>query len=227
LNWFVESAAESRYRALGVPFLCAPYALNPAALPDASLVTPECGLLFVGSANRQRLGTTALLRLAGADLQIRGWGWTEALDRKPAAPGKSSNPFKEAARAAARSLLGSRIGGYLDDAALVDQLRRSAIVLGLNLGGEGPNAESYLKLRDLEFPGMGCCSLTQHHPDLASALDVGKEILTFHTPWEAARIAKDLARDPAACREIGHRARARVLAEHTWSARLPLIEARL
>ena len=223
LNWFVESGAEDRYRALGVPFLRAPYALNPEALPDASCVAPARALLFVGTAHRNRIRTAALLRLFGADLQVRGAGWTEAL----AAHAAPAHLVKRAGWAAVRTLLGTRIGGFLDDDAMLMELKRSAVVLGLNEGGTGRDAHSYLKLRDLEFPGMGCCYLTQDHPDLAEIFESRKDITTFRSPWEASRLAKDLARHPAECREIGRRARVRVLGEHTWSARLPQLEARL
>jgi hypothetical protein len=227
LNWFVESAAEDRYRALGVPYLRAPYALNPDQLPDASCAAPERALLFVGSANLARIRATALIRLSGADLHVRGWGWNEAVGPKPRPAGAPSSLLRRAARAAVRRLLKARVGGYLDDDTMLAELRRSAVVLGLNEGGAGPEAGSYLKLRDLEFPGMGCCYLTQHHSDLADIFCLGREVLTFRTPWEAGRLAKDLARHPSECREIGRRARARVLGEHTWSARIPLLESRL
>ena len=227
LNWFVESEAEERYHALGVPYLRAPYALNPDALPDASCITPDRALLFIGTASRNRIRAAALIRLTGADLQVRGWGWKEALEPKPTHARASSTLIKRVARAAVRTLLKTRVGGYLDDDTMLEELRRSAVVLGLNEGGVGPDAASYLKLRDLEFPGMGCSYLTQHHTDLADIFDLGREIITFRTPWEAGRLAKDLARHPAECRELGRRARARVLGEHTWSARLPLIESRL
>jgi hypothetical protein len=227
LNWFVESEAEARYKALGVPYLHAPYALNPNALPDASCNTQHNSLLFVGSASYSRIRAAAFLRLAGADLQVRGWGWKEALESPPGRAGASSSPVKRLARTAVRTLLGARVGGYLDDGALLGELRRSAVILGLNEGGTGLEACNYLKLRDLEFPAMGCCYLAQHHADLGKSFELGREILSFRTMWEASRLAKDLARHPAQCREIGRRARARVLGEHTWASRLPLIESRL
>jgi len=227
LNWFVESEAEKHYRALGVPFLRAPYALNPDALPDASCVTPEHALLFVGSANRFRIRAAAFIRLAGADLQVRGWGWNEALESKPTHDRLPSTLAKRVARAAVRALLGTRVDGYLDYDTMLKELRSSVVVLGLNEGGLGPDPPRYLKLRDLEFPGMGCCFLTQHNLDFADIFDLGREAVTFRTPWEASRLAQDLARHPSECREIGRRARARVLGEHTWSARLPLLESRL
>jgi hypothetical protein len=227
LNWFVESEAEERYRPLSVPYVCAPYALNPDALPDAACATPKRGLLFVGAANRIRIRAAALIRLAGADLHVRGWQWKEALEPRPAHGDVPSSIFKRAARGAVRKFLNARVGGYLDYNTMLEELRRSAVVLGLNEGGAGPKATSYLKLRDLEFPGMGCCYLTQFHSDLADIFSLGSEVMTFRTPWEAGRLAKDLARHPSKCREIGRRARARVLKDHTWSARLPLLESRL
>ena len=225
LNWFVESEAEERYRKLGVPFLRAPYALNPDALPDASCLTPEHGLLFVGSANRARIRAAALLRLFGADIQVRGWGWKEALEPKASRPNTPAALINRAARAAVRKLLGAKVGAYLNDDAMLMELRRSAVILGLNEGGSGNVCRNYLKLRDLEFPGMGCCYLTQHHRDLAEIFEVGKDVITFRSPWEAGRLAKELARHPADCRAIGRRARARVLGEHTWSPRLPRLAA--
>jgi hypothetical protein len=227
LNWFVESEAEERYRALGVPFLRAPYALNPDALPDASCTIPDQGLLFIGSASYNRIRAATLLRLMGADLRARGWGWNEALQPSTAGARTALSLFKRLARAAVRTLLEARVGGYLDDREMLEELRRSAVVLGLNEGGTGPDARSYLKLRDLEFPGMGCCCLTQHHPDLLGIFELGREIITFRSAWEAGRLARDLARHPDECRKIGRRARARVLREHTWAARLPLLESRL
>ncbi|MFT3867818.1 MAG: glycosyltransferase [Nibricoccus sp.] len=227
LNWFVESEAKERYRSLGVPFLRAPYAVNPNALPDASCITSEHSLLFVGSANRNRLRTATILRIMGVDLQVRGWGWPEALAAAPHRVAKEPNLARRMARGIVRSFLATRIGDYLDDETLLTELRQSAVVLGLNQGGAEPNACSYLKLRDLEFPGMGCCYLTQYHRDLAEIFELGKDILTFRSAWEASRLAKDLARHPAECRAIGHRARARILGEHTWSARLAQLEAHL
>lgn len=227
LNWFVESAAEKRYGELGVPWVRAPYALNPAELPDASCAAPDQALLFVGAVNRFRIQAASLVRLAGADLQLRGWGWSEAFQPAPAQTPGSANLLKRAAWTGVRRLLGTRVGGHLDFDSMIAELRRSAVILGLNEGGIGRSAGSYLKLRELEFPGMGCCYLAQDHPDLADIYSLGSEVVTFRNPWEAGRIAKDLARHPAECRAIGRRARARVLREHTWSARLPLIESHL
>ena len=48
LPWFPEHAAEERYRALGRPTLCRPYAVHPEALPEAGCDVAAHPLGFVG-----------------------------------------------------------------------------------------------------------------------------------------------------------------------------------
>jgi hypothetical protein len=119
-------------------------------------------------------------------------------------------------------LLANRIGGHLDAAEFVDYLQESQIVLGLNEGHDGgTRAISYLKLRDVEFPGMGCAYVTQRNEDIDLAFEGGREIRTFGSLGELREVVRELLRDPSECRRMGHRARARVLNEHTWASRLP------
>ena len=100
------------------------------------------------------------------------------------------------------------------------------MVLGLNQAiGRAGHAESYLKLRDIEFPGHGCCYLTEHNADVAAALEVGREVLAYRTLDEAAELLRELARQPERAAAIGVAGRRRVLAEHTWAARLPQLAA--
>jgi hypothetical protein len=223
LNWFVESATEPRYRELGVRYLRAPYALNPEVLPDASCTHPERTLAFVGTAHRERVKTALLLRVRGVDLHVRGWGWPTALE-----PSGAARLGGAAARIVARRLLRGRTGDHLGETEYVGYLRTSQALLGLNEGYlPGGTASAYLKLRDLELPGMGCAYLAQHHEDLPLVFDVGREIRSFRTIGEGVRVVRELARDPSECRRMGLRARERVLAEHTWSARLPQLLAAL
>lgn len=227
LNWFVETGAVARYRELGVPYLCTPYALNPRALPDVSCNDAERALSFVGTMNRPRTKAVALLRMAGVDLYVSGWGWQEALAPRPGAGWSPRGVLKRTLRFAARKALQGRVDDYLDEGAFLERLRSTQTLLGLNERGlgDGPLV-GCLNLRDIEFPGMGCCYLTQHNQDVANAFEVGREVRTFRTLWEARQVARELARDPEGCRRMGQRARKRVLGEHTWSARLPqLVES--
>lgn len=236
LNWFVEHAAIPSYRALGVPSVCLPYALNPDQLPDCT--NQEClrPVVFIGMPTANRITQLGWLRLLGCPVEVRGHGWIGATD----------DPFGTAqpvARRLKRFLLTRGMGekilrrlfwpfvrplaqGPLADAALAGYLRGSLAVLGLNQGRDAQGRlSSYLKFRDVEFAGYGCCYLTEHNEDVTAAFDVGQEILTFQTVREAAAQVRALGKDPAAARRIGMAGRRRVLAEHTWAVRLQQLAA--
>src|SRR6266550_534682 len=232
LNWFPELAADARYRALGRPVLCRPYAVHPAALPEASCDTAEHALGFIGAPTGNRVLRLAGLRLLGCRTEVRGEGWsrTSAAPPRPGPP----QPRPPQVDRRARGRLGERIlvralkplvrgaARPLADDEMASFLSRCRVVLGLNEGRDSEGVyRSYLKLRDVEFPGYGCCYLTQHNEDVAHAFEVGREVLTFRDAAEAASLVRQSERHPEAARAMGQAARRRVLAEHTWAARLP------
>jgi spore maturation protein CgeB len=125
-------------------------------------------------------------------------------------------------------LVKRRARGALTDEELFPYLRDCGIVLGLNQGrDEADRLDSYLKFRDVEFPGYGCCYLTQYNEDVARAFEVGIEIVTFDSMRHAAREIRQLSSDPDRSRRIGRAGRARVLADHTWEVRLRQLAERL
>ena len=223
LNWFPEHAAASRYRALGRPTLCRPYAV--AAVPDASCRDAKHSLGFVGVPTGNRVFHLAGLALRGCLATVRGHGWRRTAPGS-SAPRKGHDPRTQiglAERLATSALV--RVIGRgaqpLADAELPDFLASCRVVLGLNEGRDLDRVyRSYMKLRDVELPGYGCCYLTQHNEDVEHAFEIGREIMTFHTVGEAAALVRRCGRDPARAREMGQAARRRVLAEHTWPARL-------
>jgi hypothetical protein len=230
LNWFPESAAEPSYRALGRAWLCRPYAVNLDALPDAECAQAIHSVGFVGAARGRRAVQLAGLAALGCRVEVRGTGW------RPPPSGSAGGVVRRGlvslAELRAPSRLGARLltralrawvrpGTPLDDAELADFVSRCRLVLGLNEGGSGRHwAQSYLKLRDVEFPGYGACYLTQHNEDVARAFDVGREVLTFGGLTEAAALVRDHTARPALARAIGRAGRRRVLGEHTWTTRL-------
>jgi len=116
----------------------------------------------------------------------------------------------------------------LADDAMAPFLSRCRVVLGLNEGRDVHGVyQSYLKLRDIEFPGYGCCYLTQHNEDVEHAFDVGREVLTFRSAVEAASLVRRSRGEEAWARAIGQAGRRRVLAEHTWGPRLRELAAAL
>jgi hypothetical protein len=231
LNWFPERAADARYRALGRAVLCRPYAVHPGALPEASCETAEHALGFVGAPTGNRVLRLAALRLLGCPTEVRGEGW-KPTNAGPPRP-RPARPRPPRFDRRVRGRLGERIlqrvlkplvrGGArpLADDEMVSFLSHCRVVLGLNEGRDSQGAyRSYLKLRDVEFPGYGCCYLTQHNEDVEHAFDVGREVLTFRHLAEAASLVRRSVRHPETARAMGQAARRRVLAEHTWAARL-------
>jgi spore maturation protein CgeB len=229
LKWFPERAAESRYRALGRPVLCRPYAVHASALTEATCETARHALGFVGLPTSNRVLRIASLLARGCPTAVRGHGW----QRQPppiaspiASPPRRRDP-RERARLGERLLVRAllpvigRGARPLADDEMVPFLSSCRVVLGLNEGRDLEGVyRSYLKLRDVEFPGHGCCVLTQHNEDVAHAFEVGREVLTFRTAREAAALVRRCVRHPASARAMGQAARLRVLREHTWSARL-------
>lgn len=247
LNWFPEGAAALSYRSLGRPILCRPYALNPAALPEAGCETAEHALGFVGAPNGSRVLHLAGLRLLGCRAEVRGWFWQRSDTAPPRPPELRSGPEIIAWVRERSTWLSTRLRALLesrgwwserllrraliplvgrDSRPLVDDempafLSRCRVVLGLNEGRSNKSKyQSYLKLRDVEFPGYGCCYLTQHNEDVAQAFEVGREVMTFRHLPEAAALVRRNVRHPEEARAIGRAGRRRVLAEHTWAARL-------
>ena len=118
-------------------------------------------------------------------------------------------------------LVRRQAGGPLSEAEFHDYLRDCQVLLGLNQGrDEHGRLASYLKFRDIEFPGYGCCYLTAHNDDVASAFEVGKEVLTYRSIWEAADIIREISRQPDHAQQIGKAGRTRVFSDHVWRARL-------
>ncbi len=238
LNWFPEHAAMRSYRALGVPCVCLPYALNPDFLPAVSCIAPDHSLAFIGLPTANRITQLGLLRLLGCRVEVRGYGWIEP----------SSNPFYNPARNSTdwvkvlfRRGLGEKITrrllwpmvrqqakGPLDGAEFYEYLRYCQVILGLNQGrDEQGRLASYLKFRDIEFPGYGCCYLTEHNEDVAAVFDVGREVLTYHSIWEASRLTGELSGNLERTKRIGAAGRCRILNEHVWSVRLRQLAERL
>lgn len=238
LNWFPETAAISHYEALGVPYLHKPFAMNPECLPDLTCHKPEHSLAFIGLPTSNRITLLGFLRLHGCHIVIRGNSWR----------GENTNPFYNPAPRTGRFLkallqpnLGEKVmrralwplvrnmaAGPLSDNDFNSFVQSCLVVLGLNQGKDAQGRfASYLKFRDIEFPGYGCCYLTEHNQDVAQVFEVGKEVLTYNGMREAAQHAKRMRREPAQAAAIGRAARERVLNEHVWEKRLQHIAEKL
>ncbi|HOW67184.1 MAG TPA: glycosyltransferase [Candidatus Paceibacterota bacterium] len=231
LNWFPEHAAIERYRAVGAACFCQPYAMNPRHLADA--VSQECRIpvAFIGLPSANRITQLGWLLLGGIRIQIHGHGWQS--DQGP-----FHNPHQPARRRLWRALgqpdfwekvsrrllwplVKKHASGPLSDDEFPEFLRHCGLILGMNQGrDEHGRLASYLKFRDLEFPGMGCCYLTEYNQDVEGAFELDREVLAYRSLGEAKEKIRFYLRHPDSARAIGIAGRRKVLAQHTWSVRM-------
>lgn len=238
LNWFPETAAVPRYQALGVPYLCAPYAMTPEWLPDLTNRAADRTAAFIGLPTANRITQLGWLRLRGCPVEIRGHGWVGG-DKTPfysPIPARKrlfkalfrANLAEKVSRRLLWPLVRPMACGPLPEEEFSAYVQSSLVILGLN---QAPDPQgrltSYLKFRDIEFPGYGCCYLTEHNDDLASVFQIGQEVLTFRGSGEAARHLRDMRRHPERARQIGFAGRQRVLQDHNWGVRLRQLAERL
>jgi hypothetical protein len=238
LNWFPEGAAMPQYRALGVPWFCAPYAWNPDWLPDLTNRSAARSVAFIGLPTTNRITQIGWLRVLGCPVEVRGHFWA----------GTGKSPFYNPAPAGKRlfkallrpdigekvlrrllwPLVRPRAGGPLEDHEFGEFVKNTAVILGLNQGRDAKGRfASYMKFRDMEFPGYGCCYLTEHNDDIPRVFEVGKEVLTFRSLGEAAEQIRRMRRSPELAREIGRAGRRQVLENHNWGVRLKQLSEKL
>ncbi len=81
--------------------------------------------------------------------------------------------------------------------------------------------------RVFEAAGAGACLITDAWVGIELFLEPGVEILVANSGAEVASLVDRLSSDPALGREIGSRARRRVIADHTYAHRAREVEAAL
>ena len=105
---------------------------------------------------------------------------------------------------------------------MVKLYSRSRINLGFG-GVEGHTETFCLKGRDFEIPLSGGLYLTEDHPELARAYQIGREIVTWRDPDDLAAKIRHLLTHPDEAEEIRRRGSERARRDHTWERRLETI----
>jgi spore maturation protein CgeB len=96
----------------------------------------------------------------------------------------------------------------------------------LNISRESMASNGYSPAtRVFEAAGAGACLITDHWEGLERFLEPGNEVLVARSGTEVASCLSALT--PARARALGHRARLRVLAEHTYTRRGAQVQAAL
>jgi spore maturation protein CgeB len=146
--------------------------------------------------------------------------------------------FRAVAAAPERSFLlggsgwGDRLGGlnnvrYLGHVSTRDHnaLNCSALAV-LNVSRESMAANGFSPAtRVFEAAGAGACVITDAWEGIEEFLEPGAEVLVAHDGAQVAELTAQL--DPRRAQQIGAAARARVLADHTYTARAAQVEALL
>ena len=104
-------------------------------------------------------------------------------------------------------------------------LARSRITLNRHIDV----AENYANnMRLYEATGVGAMLITDSKDNLGELFEVGKEIVTYSSPEEAAELIRYYIANPDEAREIARAGQARTLREHTYQRRmeelLPVLE---
>lgn len=99
-----------------------------------------------------------------------------------------------------------------------DVYRSSQINLGIGFS-TATQAQTSLKARDFECPGIGACYLTTYNWELANHYELGKEVLCYRNVEELIEIFTYYRRRPEQCLQIAQAAFRRAKAEHTWRKR--------
>jgi hypothetical protein len=241
LHWVPEAEALPMYRQANLAHVHAPMPCwLPAELRQPPAVETEPPT-FIGSADILRRDLLGRAVQAGADIVVRGAGWSRDLPAESPAGERSrsaltvlSNQWAVLRSQGPRALIhkledrlnplvspplpAARIGPAPVGDEYFRITREAAVTIGVNRVPTSRRSNRsplvYSRLRDLEAPMVGACYLTEWTAGLAELYDLGAEIETYRTPEELAAKVRDLQGDPARRRRMRERAQRRALAEH-------------
>jgi hypothetical protein len=248
LNWVPEYEAVRMYKDSGVGFLHLPMPCwIPTNLRNVPLVESERPT-FIGSADILRRDLLGNAIAIGADLVIRGRGWSsndaaEVSVRRSFAEivlNQASEVRRNGAMGLGRKLMGKfsrRPPPAIPDeriiAAVSEQLeyfritREAVVTIGINrvptlrAGWRCPL--SYSRLRDIEAPMLGACYLTERTKGLELMYESGHEIETYRTPEELRLKLSALVCDASRRLKMRQRAQEKALNELTVAKSLSRI----
>ncbi len=191
------SVGEDRYAEV-LPFAMDPEMHRPAATPR----TPTRAMCFIANRDAKRTAYLEALYAHGVDCTVYG------------------NYFLKHRLARAHP---TRFRPTLSIAAMGQVYARYR--LSLNIHAAVVRAGT--NMRSFEAAGYGVPQLVEHRPGIEALFEPEREIACFTQAEEAVAAYQRLLRDPLAAEQMAERARARVLAEHTYTHRLQRMLARV
>jgi spore maturation protein CgeB len=110
-------------------------------------------------------------------------------------------------------------GGSLSFDDCVRLYSSARIVLGISSVGAMDDV-TIMKGRDFEVPMCGACYVTQYTEELSEFFEIGRDIVCYSTPLQAAEMVSTLLSDPARRLDVKRNGLKRSLRGNTWEARL-------
>lgn len=111
--------------------------------------------------------------------------------------------------------LSGKINGFLSSVDYVRVLNSSRVVLGINQRGSMVSH----RLRDMEIPSMGLLYMPQRFPELSELFREGEEVIAWTDEKELKTALKELLHNQERIKQIGEKARERVVKDHSWEKR--------
>lgn len=201
-SYMPELAARGVTRTTFLPCACDESVYRPIALAEGERRRLGTDVAFIASHYPGR-GTLVRALAERMDVGVWGKGW--------------ELPMAQAELGATRPLR----GGIVSDR--VAARIYNATKIGLNL--HHPQSRlGGLNTRTFELLACGALPLVDHLPGMEELLEPGREVAVYRTPADAAGVAEEYLGDAAKRKSLVERGRARVLAEHTYVARMRTIE---
>lgn len=187
-----------RIRALGIQSEYFRIGFDPRVLDLLGNVTKDVPVSFVGGISRNHNKAIPLLEYLAAETPIQFFGY--------------------GARALARrSPIRKKHHGEVWGLEMYRALARSKITLNRHINA----ADNYANnMRLYEATGVGTLLITDRKDNLGELFEVGKEVVAYSTPEEAAEMIRYYLDHPDEAEQIAKAGQARTLSEHTYKKRM-------
>lgn len=187
-----------RLRALGIGSEYFRIGFDTRVLERLGPVEKDLGATFVGGISRHHGNALPLLEYLAETTPIEFFGYgARALPR--------SSPIRR------------RHHGEVWGLDMYRALARSRVTLNRHIGVAENNANN---MRLYEATGVGSLLITDRKDNLGDLFEVGKEVVEYSSPEEAAELVRHYLDHPDEARVIAAAGQARTLREHTYQRRM-------
>ncbi|MGN6580918.1 MAG: CgeB family protein, partial [Bordetella sp.] len=195
-----------RLRAMGIASEYFRIAFDPKVLERLGPVEKDIGVSFVGGISRDHVKTLPTLEYLAQNTPIEFFGYgADNLD--------AASPIRP------------RHHGEAWGLSMYRSLARSRITLNRHIDVAENNANN---MRLFEATGVGTMLLTDRKDNLGELFEIGKEVVAYSSPEEAAELIRYYLDHPEEAQAIAKAGQARTLREHTYRHRMeelaPILE---